>query len=103
MGSQTGWWNNLQGTVNNIANSATMDLSQTVTGLKNGLYEVRINCYTEFSGGTASSEATYNYMGFIYANDYRNYVKTQLSNLQSDEMRNCILMTLLRDLISMAN
>ena len=87
MGSQTGWWNNLQGTVKNIANSATMDLSQTVTGLKNGLYEVRINCYTEFSGGTASSEATYNYMGFIYANDYRNYVKTQLSNLQSEEVK----------------
>ena len=87
MGSQTGWWNNQKGTVPNIANSATMDLSQTVTGLKNGLYEVRINCYTEFSGGTASSEATYNYMGFIYANDYRNYVKTQLSNLQSEEVK----------------
>ena len=87
MGSQTGWWNNLQGTVKNIANSATMDLSQTVTGLKNGIYEVRINCYTEFSGGSASSDATYNYTGFVYANDNRNYVKTQLSNLQTEEIK----------------
>ena len=87
MGGQVGWWNNLQGTVKNVAHSSTMDLNQTVTGLKNGIYEVRINCYTEFSGGSASSEATYNYTGFIYANDYKNYVRTQLSNLQSVEVK----------------
>lgn len=85
-GGQDGWWNNLQGTVRNIAHSnKAMDLSQTVSGLKNGIYEVRISSYTEFAGAT--SDASYNYTGFVYANDNRNYVKTQRADLQPEEMQ----------------
>ena len=84
-GGQVGWWNNQQGTVKNVANSSTMDLSQTVTGLKNGIYEVRISSYTEFSNGSA--DATYNYTGFVYANDNKNYVKTQRSDLQPEGLK----------------
>ena len=85
MGGQSGWWNNQQGNVKNLACSyGAMDLSQTVTGLKNGIYEVRISCYTEQAN--ASAESSYNYTGFIYANDNKNYVKTQRSDLLPVEM-----------------
>ena len=84
-GGLTGWWNNQQGTVKNVAHSSVMDLSQTLTGLKNGIYEVRINSYTEFSN--ASADASYNYTGFVYANDNKNYVKTQRSDLQPEELK----------------
>ena len=86
-GGQNGWWNNLQGTVKNIACSySIMNLSQTVTGLKNGIYEVNIGSYTEFPN--SSADATYNYTGFIYANDNQNYVKTQRSDLLPEEVLN---------------
>ena len=85
-GGQSGWWNNQQGTVKNIACSyGPMDLTQTVTGLKNGIYEVRINSYTEQTN--ASAESSYNYTGFIYANGNKNLVKTQRANLQTEEMK----------------
>ena len=82
-GGQSGWWNNLQGAIKNIACSyGAMDLSQTVTGLKNGIYEVRIGCYTEIPNCT--SEASYNYTGFIYANGNKNCLQTQRSDLQPE-------------------
>ena len=84
-GKQDGWWNNLLGTVKNVACSySVMDLSQTVTGLKNGIYEVRIGSYTEFPN--SSPDAAYNYTGFVYANDNKNYVKTQRSDLLPEEI-----------------
>ena len=84
-GQQSGMVGNLQGSVKNIAFSyVTMDLSQTVTGLKNGIYEVRISSYTEIPN--CSADASYNYTGFVYANDNRNYVKTQRSDLASEEI-----------------
>jgi hypothetical protein len=84
-GKLAGCWNTPNATVKYIANSGTMDISQTVTGLKNGIYEVRMNSYTEFTN--ASSDATYNYTGFIYANGNKNYVKTQRSDLQPVEIK----------------
>lgn len=62
---------------------APFDMSQTVHGLREGLYEFRLGGYTEVSNGSASG--TYNYVGTIYADDNVNLIKTQYSDLISEE------------------
>lgn len=84
-GLQSGMVGSLQGAVKNIAFSyVTMDLSQTVTGLKNGIYEVRFSSYSEIPN--CSADASYNYTGFVYANGNQNYLKTQRSDLLPEDI-----------------
>ena len=62
---------------------APYEMKQTVKGLKEGLYEVQIGGYTEVSSGSASG--TYNYVGEIFAGENSNLMKTQYSDLISEE------------------
>ena len=54
----------------------TSDMSQTLTGLKNGVYEVRLNAFTR----TGGNDAARYYTAYLYAND----VNVPIMNLQED-------------------
>ena len=59
------------------------EFSQTIKGLKPGIYELVLPGYTEVGNGI--SLGAYNYVGIIFANDMMNLVKTQYSDLISEE------------------
>ena len=59
------------------------EFSQTIKGLKPGIYELVLSGYTEVGDGI--SLGAYNYVGTIFANDMVNLVKTQYSDLISEE------------------
>ena len=59
------------------------DISQTVTDLKNGLYEFSLGGYAEIANGLLIG--TYNYRNLIYANENGNYQKPLFSDLLTAE------------------
>ena len=65
------------------ASGGKFEVSQSLTGLKDGLYEFRIGGYSEISSGLL--EGTYNYRNLVFANDNANYQKTLFSDLLSAE------------------
>ena len=68
------------GDIHAIALTAPLAASQTVTGLKPGLYEFRIGAYTDI--GNWTQPARYNYSdGYVRAGDMLNHVKSQGSDL----------------------
>ena len=54
----------------------TSDMSQTLTGLKNGVYELQVNAYTR----TAGNDDARFYTAYAYAND----ISVPIMNLQED-------------------
>lgn len=70
-------------TAANIPDHKT-DLSQTLTGLKNGVYLFRLNSYLELEDG-GTPESAYNYLGYVYANDTKNYVHSKYTDLYKAE------------------
>ena len=59
------------------------NLSQTLTGLKDGIYLFRMNSYLEVQKSTMESQ--YNYIGYVYANGMTNYVHTKFTSLFQPE------------------
>ena len=59
------------------------NLSQTITGLKDGIYLFRMNSYLEVQKSTMESQ--YNYIGYLYANGMSNYVHTKFTSLFQPE------------------
>ena len=55
---------------------ATSDMSQTLTGLKNGVYEMQVNAYTR----TAGNDNARFYTAYAYAND----ISVPIMNVQED-------------------
>jgi hypothetical protein len=79
-------------TVRNVNNSTTskrvpqtqnsqLDINQTITDVKPGLYEIEMYGFTEITGGTSP----YNYTGFLYANENATFAQTILSDPLNDE------------------
>ena len=84
------------GTVSNANNSIEhkryvtikqdVDMSQTVSGLKPGIYEVRLGGLTVQRNITdPQTIGQYNYGGFIYANEHQNYLQTKYSDLLGED------------------
>ena len=57
----------------------TMDIYQTVTGLKNGIYELRVNA--TFRPYPITDYFNTNYAAMIYANDLTNYVQANIEGM----------------------
>ncbi|MGM9673854.1 MAG: hypothetical protein ACI3X9_00090, partial [Bacteroidaceae bacterium] len=66
-----------------LINAQKANLSQTITGLKDGIYLFRINSYLEVQKSTIESQ--YNYIGYVYANGMSNYVHTKFTSLFQPE------------------
>ena len=64
-------------------NGAPFSFSQTLTELRDGIYEVTAGGYTEVVNGSPLGQ--YNYVGFLFANGMQTFVNTRLSNLLTDE------------------
>ncbi len=58
---------------------SAFEVSQTLTGLKDGLYEFRIGGYSEIPSGLLVG--AYNYRNLVFANDNANYQKPLFSDL----------------------
>ncbi|MBP3374065.1 MAG: hypothetical protein J6L60_06025 [Bacteroidaceae bacterium] len=71
--------------------NGTFDLSQTLTGLKNGVYEVTVNAGYRPSNVVSST----NYAATIYANGIHNYVQAVIEDMvpvdQAEDKVNCYL------------
>lgn len=63
--------------------NGTFEVSQTLTDLKDGLYEFRIGGYSEISNGLILG--AYNYRNLVFANDNANYQKPLFSDLLTAE------------------
>ena len=63
--------------------NSQMDIYQTVNGLRPGIYEVRVNGYSEIEN--AAPICAYNYGAFVYANDNNNYYHTPYTDLLNEE------------------
>ena len=59
------------------------EVSQTLTGMKDGLYEFRIGGYSEISNGLMAG--AYNYRNLVFANDNANYQKPLFSDLLTED------------------
>ncbi|MCR4921586.1 MAG: hypothetical protein K5945_07785 [Bacteroidaceae bacterium] len=94
----TGWtFTQGSGSISNANNSKqnykrvmvakeNVDINQTLTDLKNGIYQIEIPGLTCLRSISDPQLITlYNYGGFIYANDMSNYMETRLSDMLSDE------------------
>lgn len=69
-----------------VTATKNVDINQTITGLKTGIYEIEIPGFTTLRDLTDSQIAgMYNYGGFIYANDMVNYMETKYSDVLSEE------------------
>ena len=60
----------------------TFDMHQTFTGLKNGLYELKVNAgyrpSASYTDEQKNYENDYNYAAYIYANDVRNFIMSDI-------------------------
>lgn len=69
-----------------VTASKDLDISQTISGLKPGLYEIEIPGFTTLRNLTdAQIIGMYNYGGFVYANDMANYMETKYSDMLGEE------------------
>lgn len=90
----SGWTYNKQGTTLTVLRdetttyaaegwNATFDLKQTLTGLSNGVYEIRLNAV--YRAANDNYDGNDNYGGYLYANDNFVYVMTAGEDLISME------------------
>ena len=69
-----------------VVGSQSVDINQTITGLKDGIYQIEIPGFSVLRSITdAHIEGMYNYGGFIYANDMANYIETKFSDMLNEE------------------
>ena len=73
--------------------NAKADVRQTLTGLKNGVYELRVNAATRPASN--SFNANDNYIAYLYANDNENYIQALTEDMVSSDDAidgvNCLL------------
>ncbi len=73
--------------------NAKADVHQTLTGLKNGVYELRVNAATRPASN--SFNANDNYIAYLYANNDENYIQALTEDMVSGDNAidgvNCLL------------
>ena len=73
--------------------NAKADVHQTLTGLKNGVYELRVNAATRPASNTFNEND--NYIAYLYANNDENYIQALTEDMVSGENATMFLMVLL--------